>query len=761
MSSECDSDSSPIYQIGTDWFSSTDQGLVLTLAINMVVFAIVLALYACFSRSQWLHLVYSPLADVDPRKHPLIKAPVTDIDPNETLEHTMMQRFFKMNTLMLSLFALFALPVLLPLYAVNVYDGMDISFAPPPPPSYPPSPPPYPPQLPGDPMIAEAPSMPPFDGIPPFSGIAALSIGHLPPGSPRFWASSLAMFIFTVIFLAVTRREMEVFISLRLKWLSHFRPQTYAARLVTYLHSPAPLGAGGGDAARPSSEEMMEALKPIFGDALVECLTVPRHPFWPGAIKKGLSVSDKATSGASGKAGAGKVAYDEFKMVALGEDVETSYILLFRTRAARFAAISSRTILTNATVGKHVITARAKPAVAPEDYAWKSLSTPRWIIVGAYIGTILFFVFWNVPIALIQSFASLESISKLMANIGLGSVRDWLFGLNSTATAILEGFFPTILLAVAVAVAYMIIPILSGMQGWESKTAIALSTQRKFFYFNFLVIILASCILGSLIETTDKILNGGTCVIFALLGNSIPSQADFWLNYLLQDALFLVPVIDILQLVPAAIFFFCAGCCACCKCGRCKGKCGPTGSLTLMLVKSCQGLKYFKLYGRLSIILTATLFFAAISPLILVIAIPWSIILARVWDHNHKRINRYALGVGFDTGGAYWALAMQQLCSSLMVSQLVLVAVHALNQSYGTAGCLLLLLFCTWFRFARMTSYYAPMAEELPLEECAKLDATTPADDTKLAEVSAAYQATFYGASKEDKEADAVKTEAV
>lgn len=707
-----------------------------------MVFLISLGLYACGSRRQWYHEVYSPLAEVDPSKHPLNKA---TIEEGETLEHTMMQRYFKMSTMLCLLYVLFAFPVLLPLYSANVYAGFDsIEPAPAPPPM---PPPPLPPQLPGDPFVPNAPSAPPFEGIGPFSGVATLSLGHLPAGSPRMWASSLAMFILTCIFLILTRREMQEYVVRRTKWLSGMRPHVYTARLTTFNHTPAPLGAGGGHVLRPTAAHMKEALLPFFGADLVEVLAVPRHPFWPGPLKKGLAAGEGAAGKTGGKAikpGMVTTAYNEFKMLALGEDSETSYLLFFRTRAARFLAISSRTVLTNANVAGHILSARAKPAVQPQDYSWASLSTPRWMIVLAYIGTILFFIFWNVPIAFIQSFASLESIGQLLADIGLGGVKDWLFGLNSTATAMLQSYFPSILLAVAVAAAYSLIPLFSSLQGWESKTEMNLSTQRKFIYFNFLVIILGSIILGSLIETTDKIINGGTCVLFSLLGSAIPEQADFWYNYLLQDALFLIPVFDLLQLVPAIVFILCAFVCSCCKCG----KCGPKGSLTMMILRACQPLAYFKLYGRTSIILTATFFFAAISPLILCITIPWTILLCRVWNHNHKRVVKHPLGLGYDTGGVFWALAMKQLNFSLMVSQLVLAAVHALNQAFASAVCLLLLIWCTWFRYSRLVSYYGPLAEELPLDECHKLDAVGLADQTFLDDTVAAYAATFYGAPK-------------
>jgi len=409
--SSCGGDVSATYQHVTDWWSSEDQGILLTAGINCVVFTVACLCYACFSRSRWLKPVYAPLVSDDAKPHPLLQKEVIPFGDDETtLEHTMMQRFLKMNTRLLLLFALFAFPVLLPTYSINVYAGMDIDLAPPPPPNMPPSPPPQPPMLPGS-LYIEPVYNDTYGGVSPLSGFKTLSLGHLPPGSPRYWASSTAMFILTILFLALTRTEFEEFVKLRIQWLSAKKPQMYAARLITSQHTPAPLGAGGGFAARPTGEAMLAHLKPLFGDGLADCLAVPRHPFWPGLVSKGLGAVEKGankTSSATDKVNAGvagdtaKTAMSEFKIMALGEDTETSYILLFRTRAARFTAVNSPSLLTNATIGDCTLSAHAKAAAAAEDYSWDSLSTPRWIVVLAWIGTILFFAFWNIPIAVAQ-----------------------------------------------------------------------------------------------------------------------------------------------------------------------------------------------------------------------------------------------------------------------------------------------------------------------------------------------------------------------
>jgi hypothetical protein len=56
-------------------------------------------------------------------------------------------------------------------------------------------------------------------------------------------------------------------------------------------------------------------------------------------------------------------------------------------------------------VGSCLLSAKAVPAADPIDCTWAALATPKWIIVLAWVGIVLFFGFWNVPVAIVQSFA--------------------------------------------------------------------------------------------------------------------------------------------------------------------------------------------------------------------------------------------------------------------------------------------------------------------------------------------------------------------
>ena len=47
-----------------------------------------------------------------------------------------------------------------------------------------------------------------------------------------------------------------------------------------------------------------------------------------------------------------------------------------------------------------------------------------------------------------------------------------------------------------------------------------------------MLVLLGSCVVGSLFETAKLILSGGYCTLLALLGRSVPAQAHFGLSRL-------------------------------------------------------------------------------------------------------------------------------------------------------------------------------------------------------------------------------------
>jgi len=157
----------------------------------------------------------------------------------------------------------------------------------------------------------------------------------------------------------------------------------------------------------------------------------------------------------------------------VGEATETSFIVLFRSRGARFGAIHAPALFTDCDIGGASLSAYARPAPAPEDALWSSLVTPRPVVVCAWSGTLLLFALWNVPVALVQSLASLDSITKMLQEAHLKGAAGMIHNLSPATRATLEGWMPVLVLTVLQMLTLYsgLLPALSRLQRRESAAA--------------------------------------------------------------------------------------------------------------------------------------------------------------------------------------------------------------------------------------------------------------------------------------------------
>jgi len=437
----------------------------------------------------------------------------------------------------------------------------------------------------------------------------------------------------------------------------------------------------------------------------------------------------------------------EMRLLATGEATETSFIVLFRSRGARFGAIHAPALFTDCDIGGASLSAYARPAPAPEDALWSSLVTPRPVVVCAWSGTLLLFALWNVPVALVQSLASLDSITKMLQEAHLKGAAGMIHNLSPATRATLEGWMPVLVLTVLQMLTLYsgLLPALSRLQRRESGAAAGTSTLHKMFFFNQVLVLLGSCVVGSLFETAKLILSGGYCTLLALLGRSVPAQATFWVNYLVLELLFYVPALDILQVLPLSVV------------GAAR-LCGARGkALSGKALSALQRLYYPSIYARALMVLSAAFLFATIAPLITLVTIAWLYAVSRAWSFNVRRVYLHDLGADFDSGGAYWPVAMRLETFALLTAQLVLVAIHVLNSCWYSGTVLFGLMIATMVRASRLQRHYSPLASELPLERCIKVDASMAGDtspgaqayqlDWILAEASRAYRTSFENSS--------------
>jgi hypothetical protein len=242
-------------ELPTQWFGDTEASLLITALINAAVCTTCLVLFLLLHRcSPYMRSrIFQPLllakSAMTPSKSAMLPGsaaypplvwwrglrwllwpPRWSTNCEYTLELCMMIRFLSMNFRLFCLLAPFAFFVMLPVYGV---DASDVTYGLVPPPPWPPypHPPPPPPLSPGQPFPPPAPpTKPPGPGAlkTSWGGLEALSLTHLPPTSPRFFAPVVCMWIFTLLLLAMLNHEWPVFARLRHVWLAKPAPHTYA-----------------------------------------------------------------------------------------------------------------------------------------------------------------------------------------------------------------------------------------------------------------------------------------------------------------------------------------------------------------------------------------------------------------------------------------------------------------------------------------------------------------------------------------------------
>lgn len=663
----------------------------------------------------------------------------------------MLRHFVSMNLVLFLLFAVPASLIMLPINALNPYEE-DVPPAPPPMPPFPPPFLPFPSSPPGfisppslhPPTSWPPPSSPaPFKALP-FSGVQSLSLSHIPPRSSRYWASAVFMALLTCIYLVQLRHEWLRYVRLRREWLSAVQPQHYAilltvptpSRLATpgaveaYLEKlypgqvhtvvpTAPSAASPRVDRTDSLGDLREALRPALPSTPPQAIVSPEalEADFPNSLLPAAASASCAHTCSRACCGLGLEAADEAARLFQGKEGSGArFIVLLRSRVARLACVSAPELFGDAAGGAEGASARAAPH--PMEVCWSNLaasqrpSAANAKLALSFVLTVTIFLLWTPVVTAVQTLVSIDALAELLDRLHIEGLKQSVENMTAAERATVQGWLASLILALLqVAVLYSgVLARLSKLQGHASWTKVAVSTQEKMFFFNFVLVLLASCIVGSLWSTLGSVLRDGICYPVAVLGKQIPSQATFFLSYLLQELLLFVPALDVLQALPLLLFTLQSYCCRCC-------------SSRVEMSTAAQQLVYPYLYARVLMVVSITLLFCCIAPLVVLIALPWLFAISLIWSHNLRFILAPPPRASFDSGGAHWPSAVGSQTLALVVAQLVLGAIHALNASWLTSAFLLAFLPpATWLRAKLLRRHFAPRAEELPIEICAEID---------------------------------------
>jgi len=331
-------------------------------------------------------------------------------------------------------------------------------------------------------------------------------------------------------------------------------------------------------------------------------------------------------------------------------NVTQPYLVLFTTRRARALCTQCSTVL-----APTQLPIRAEEAPPAVDMIWSNVFMPQarkriWSMFGMSC-TLVFFLLWHIPVdyaqraplAAFRAACSNETFTALEPYLGTGSSADGLVGSL------------TLKLLLAVSLNSGMLEFLTQLRGASNYTAVYVTTLWHLWAFNFFMILLGSCIEGSLYDTLLHDFINGWCAVARRLATDFPRRSSFFLSYVISDLLVMLPGYDVLQSVALLLL----------PLPRLLPCCGAM-LRRLQLHSIFQRRWHAYMYTRAQLIINVGMLFCCVAPIVVPFVAAWLAFALGVWLHNFKHVlsvpQDHGRGAGtetFDSGGQYWPVAIR------------------------------------------------------------------------------------------------------
>ena len=576
-----------------------------------------------------------------------------------------------------------------------------------------------------------------------WTALQTITISHVPEGSWRLIMPGVSAILFALVYIYELTLEWRHYVVAKHAWLCEEGVQHHAV----LLH------AEGSQEVRP--EEMYVELVRVVGDG--EVLSVaPVHQLRAGQSDAGLleqvtygyvsEVSRKAqpllsatkidrvseaVGGAVGgamEAGPVKGATDTVdsvwqaasgslweavRLVFCGEDEPQVTRLLALMRTRRAAAICVAMSRWPGELLERPGIVRAEAAPAPGDAFWPNLLKTHtrvranWLIGMALSYSI--FLFWTIPVAAVQTLASLNSLAMLD---GFHWLQDLLT--DDALSATLSGFVSSMVLQ-----GFLFLTLNSGlfqwlarMQGEHSETAVYRSATSRVLLFQLLLVLLGSNITASLLDSAREILENPTNLPI-MLAQSIPGQATFFMHYVLSGILF-VALFDGFQ----CIALLANGIIPCCAAACFKDRAASIDEVTPGYDGATCRMRVVNIYAKLFMMMGIWLTFMIVAPLSGPISFLYFVPSYWIYGVVLRQID----GVPeVDTAGECWEEAIRYSNITYLIAYVILIGILILKRSIPGAVLTGAAAIYVAVRSYRLQQKFSGQATALSLQRCVDL----------------------------------------
>ncbi|EAL65929.1 hypothetical protein DDB_G0282971 [Dictyostelium discoideum AX4] len=573
-----------------------------------------------------------------------------------------------------------------------------------------------------------------------------VTVGTIQPNSKRLWAHTLSIPIFTMVAFYFFQKTNTIYLEKRIRWMSKHNERNYTVLVREMSRSIS------------NADDMREFFSRFFDSkAILSCHIIykeaklrslwRKHKHVQRSLERVLSESDikgvpptRAVGWRPGMFGGKTVDSVEYftkkleqvdkelriaqEEASIKKDLSISQDLAWRvsnitasnikkltnmTSTAGFITFSRMAFASQAAqclFSKNIEKFKVTPAPEIKNIKWKNMIVPnRSRFLRRIVSSIIFFVifcFYTIPVTAISAVSNIQTLSKV-------PVLNWLLevvNLDDTLRGFVEGYLPSLALVLFLALLPLFIKIIIHFNKEDTRTQFyhkVFTVYWAFLVTNvFLVVSIAGTVLGILFKMLENLTLKD---IATLLGQSLPKQSSFFINYILVQALTSVPmdIVRPIELIAGII--------------RSSRESSFGQKMKALSHDDPTSLNSIK-YARELLIFVITLSYSTLSPLILPFGLLYFLMDFFVSKYNHI----YSFCPKYQSGGMIWPLVFNRLCIGLVIYQLTGIGLFVLKTFIPGIVISFLMPFFTLFYWWRNVDKYKKPSSVLSLDICPEED---------------------------------------
>ncbi|KAF3785742.1 CSC1-like protein [Nymphaea thermarum] len=338
-------------------------------------------------------------------------------------------------------------------------------------------------------------------------------------------------------------------------------------------------------------------------------------------------------------------------------------------------------------------------APEPRDVYWNNLAIPfvelsvRRLIISVAVFFLTFF--FMIPIAFVQSLASIEGIEKAIKSV-------------------VQGVLPGIALKIFLILLPSILMTMCRIEGHISLSALERRCAARYYVFIMVNVFLGSIITGSAFEQLNQFMNQSANEIPRTIGVAVPMKATFFITYIMVDGWAGIAM-EVLRLKPLVIYHL-------------------KNTLIVRTEKDREeamnpgNLGFATSEPRLQLYFLLGLVYAVITPVLLPFIVVFFGLAYLVF--RHQVINVY--NQEYESGAAFWPDVHLRIIIGLIISQLLFMGLMSTKGTSQSTPLLIVLPVVTiWFHIYCKNRFEAAFVK-FPLQEAMVKDTVERAVEPNL-----------------------------